>query len=89
VAGAWWVVRMKEGLSEEEFWLVVGELDACWRGGGEFEREVCEFRYSSENRPSPSPKSPFHLLKLVERSLEGLRMSCPDQYRAGLLPSSP
>ncbi len=45
VAAAWWVVRMKEGLSEEEFWSVVGELDACWREGREFEREVCEFRY--------------------------------------------
>jgi hypothetical protein len=45
VAGAWWVVRMKEGLEEMEFWLVVGELDACWREGREFDRDICEFRY--------------------------------------------
>jgi hypothetical protein len=45
VAAAWWVNRMKEGLSEEEFWSVVGELDECWREGREFERGVCEFKY--------------------------------------------
>ena len=45
VAGAWWVTRMKEGLEEGELWLVVGELDACWREGREFERDVVEFKY--------------------------------------------
>jgi hypothetical protein len=35
---------MKEGLEEEELWLVVEELDGCWREGREFDRMVCEFK---------------------------------------------
>jgi hypothetical protein len=45
VVAAWWVNAMKTALSEEEFWKVVGELDRCWREGGEFERDICEFRF--------------------------------------------
>ena len=70
---------MKGQMTPDEFHRAVREL-AAHHAGKAFDRDAVSIRYSSENRPSPNPKSPFHLLKLVERSLEGLRMSCPDQY---------
>jgi len=45
VVAASWVNAMKTALSEEEFWAVVGEYDRYLREGGEFDRDVAEFRY--------------------------------------------
>jgi len=45
VVAAWWVNMMKTDLSEEEFWKVVGKYDRYLREGGEFDRDVVEFRY--------------------------------------------
>ncbi len=42
---AWWVNLMKTDLTVEEFWAVVGELDRCWREGGEFDRNIVAFEY--------------------------------------------
>jgi len=47
---AWWVNLMKTDLGAEELWKVVGELDRCWREGGEFDKEICEFRYWRRTR---------------------------------------
>ena len=47
---AWWVNYMKSDLAVDELWKVVGELDRCGRKGGEFERDVCEFRYWRRTR---------------------------------------
>jgi len=42
---AWWVNLVKTDLGVDEFWKVVGELDRCWRDGGVFDRNICEFKY--------------------------------------------
>ena len=47
---AWWVNLMKTDLAVDELWAVVGALDRCWRGGGEFDKDVCEFRYWRRTR---------------------------------------
>ena len=36
---------MKTALSEEEFWAVVKELDACWKERREFDRDIVGFEY--------------------------------------------
>ncbi len=45
VIAAWWVNAMKNALSEEEFWKVVGEYDRYLREGGTFDRDVVGFSY--------------------------------------------
>ena len=35
----------KTALSGGEFWKVVGEYERCLREGGEFDRDVVEFKY--------------------------------------------
>ncbi len=47
---AWWVNYMKTDLAVDEFWQVVGELDACWREGREFDRDIAEFKYWRRHR---------------------------------------
>ena len=44
VAAAW-VNAMKTALSEQEFWAVVAEYDKFLNRGGEFDRDVVEFKY--------------------------------------------
>jgi hypothetical protein len=51
---AWWVNTMKTALSEQEFWSVVTEYDRYLREGGEFDRDVAEFKYwRRKGRPHP------------------------------------
>ena len=57
VVAAAWVNAMKTALSEREFWAVVGEYDNFLNGGGEFDREVVEFRYWRHAR---RPERPTH-----------------------------
>ena len=45
VVAAWWVNMMKSSLSEEEFWRVIGEYDRYLKEGGEFDKNVVEFKY--------------------------------------------
>ena len=50
VVAAFWVNAMKTALSEAEFWAVVLEYDRYLREGGEFDRDVAEFRYWKRTR---------------------------------------
>ena len=45
VVSCYWVNLMKRNLSESEFWAVVLEYDRFLREGGEFDRDVAEFRW--------------------------------------------
>ncbi len=45
VVAAWLVNYMKSDLTVDELWAVIGELDRCWREGGEFDRGIAGFRY--------------------------------------------
>ena len=45
VVAAYWVNLMKRNMSESEFWAVVLEYDRYLREGGEFDRDVAEFRW--------------------------------------------
>jgi hypothetical protein len=54
VVAAYWVNLMKTSLSEAEFWAVVLEYDRYLREGGEFDRDVAEFKYwRRKGRPHP------------------------------------
>ncbi len=57
VVAAWWVNLMKTALSEDEFWAVVAEYDKFLNRGGEFDRDVVEFKYWRRAR---RPKRPTH-----------------------------
>ena len=45
IVAASWVNSMKNALSKEEFWKVVGEYDRYLLEGGEFDRDIVEFKY--------------------------------------------
>jgi len=45
IVAAFWVNMMKHSLSEAEFWAVVLEYDRYLREGGEFDRDVVDFKY--------------------------------------------
>ena len=45
VVAARWINMMKSALSEAEFWSVVLEYDRYLREGGEFDRDIAEFRW--------------------------------------------
>ncbi len=47
---AWWVNYMKTALAIDEFWKVVGELDACGREGREFDKNIVGFKYWRRHR---------------------------------------